>query len=176
LLCHLGAVVNFAAASVRRAPTWVRRLGGEWLWRIKEEPALWRRYAGDGARFLFLVITRIVPLALSASAADSRLGSALRRTGAADGTAAVALEGRWCRDDLPPLRAWLAESLSASARIAIDMRAVAKVDSAFIGLLLLAAGSFGSEGMTLVEPSPHVRRRFRRHGAEFLLPPPGGRR
>ncbi len=47
VISHLGAVVNFAAGTVSRAPSWVQRAGLEWLWRIKEEPALWRRYWRD---------------------------------------------------------------------------------------------------------------------------------
>ena len=49
---HLGATVNFLAGTVERAPTALRKLGLEWLWRIKEEPHLWRRYWGDGLVFL----------------------------------------------------------------------------------------------------------------------------
>ncbi|RYH51318.1 MAG: glycosyltransferase, partial [Alcaligenaceae bacterium] len=41
VLCHLGAVVNFAAGTVERAPGWVQAAGAEWLWRIAQEPALW---------------------------------------------------------------------------------------------------------------------------------------
>jgi N-acetylglucosaminyldiphosphoundecaprenol N-acetyl-beta-D-mannosaminyltransferase len=47
VLCHLGAVVNFVAGNVARAPRWVARSGFEWLWRIAQEPALFRRYLGD---------------------------------------------------------------------------------------------------------------------------------
>ena len=31
--------------TVMRSPAWLQRSGMEWLWRIKEEPALWRRYS-----------------------------------------------------------------------------------------------------------------------------------
>ena len=48
LVSHLGAVVNFVAGTISRAPAGVGRFGLEWLWRIKEEPGLWRRYWGDG--------------------------------------------------------------------------------------------------------------------------------
>lgn len=41
---HLGAVVDFTSGDIARAPEWMRRAGLEWLWRIKEEPCLWRRY------------------------------------------------------------------------------------------------------------------------------------
>ena len=55
---HMGAVINFQAGTVRRAPHVLRKLGLEWLWRIKEEPYLWRRYWHDGGVLLRLLMTR----------------------------------------------------------------------------------------------------------------------
>lgn len=55
VVSHLGAVVNFAAGRLARAPAWVAQGGFEWLWRIGQEPALWRRYTSDGWRLLGLV-------------------------------------------------------------------------------------------------------------------------
>ena len=63
---HLGAVINFTAGKIQRAPVIWRKLGLEWLWRIKEEPSLWRRYAHDGGVLLRLFVTRVLPLALAA--------------------------------------------------------------------------------------------------------------
>ncbi|MBK9439988.1 MAG: WecB/TagA/CpsF family glycosyltransferase [Comamonadaceae bacterium] len=54
VVSHLGAVVNFVAGQVGRAPLWMQRLGLEWLWRIKEEPTLFKRYRRDGWGFLGL--------------------------------------------------------------------------------------------------------------------------
>ena len=51
VVSHLGAVVNFVAGTVRRAPVRWQRWGLEWLWRIKEEPALFSRYWHDGWAF-----------------------------------------------------------------------------------------------------------------------------
>ncbi|WP_206057441.1 WecB/TagA/CpsF family glycosyltransferase [Nitrincola schmidtii] len=48
VVSHLGAVVNFVAGTVKRAPKIWQKLGLEWLWRIVEEPYLWKRYATDG--------------------------------------------------------------------------------------------------------------------------------
>ena len=62
---HLGAAINFQAGTVKRAPTWLRACGLEWLWRIKEEPHLWRRYAHDGWVLLRLIFTRVLPLAIA---------------------------------------------------------------------------------------------------------------
>lgn len=75
VVSHLGAVINFVAGNVRRAPAWMRRCGLEWLWRIGEEPALWRRYALDGAALVELLLGRLIPLAL-----ELRLRSPSRRT------------------------------------------------------------------------------------------------
>jgi N-acetylglucosaminyldiphosphoundecaprenol N-acetyl-beta-D-mannosaminyltransferase len=62
VISHLGAVVNFVAGKLERAPAWMRKAGLEWLWRIKEEPTLWRRYWGD-ALGLIKLLSREVPKA-----------------------------------------------------------------------------------------------------------------
>jgi N-acetylglucosaminyldiphosphoundecaprenol N-acetyl-beta-D-mannosaminyltransferase len=61
VISHLGAVINFAAGTVLRAPLWVQRTGLEWMWRIKEEPALWRRYWQDGLAFGDLFARQLMP-------------------------------------------------------------------------------------------------------------------
>ena len=48
VISHLGAVLHFVAGTVKRAPAWMQRIGLEWLWRIRQEPRLWRRYLLDG--------------------------------------------------------------------------------------------------------------------------------
>ena len=63
---HLGATINFQAGMVRRAPSLLQRLGFEWLWRIKEEPRLWRRYSHDGIVMLTLLARSVLPLAFAA--------------------------------------------------------------------------------------------------------------
>lgn len=49
VVSHLGAVIAFAAGTVRRAPPILRRVGLEWLWRTLQEPRLAIRYLRDGA-------------------------------------------------------------------------------------------------------------------------------
>lgn len=56
VLSHLGAVVNFVAGTVQRAPLAWQRWGLEWLWRIRQEPALFKRYWGDGWALLGLAL------------------------------------------------------------------------------------------------------------------------
>jgi N-acetylglucosaminyldiphosphoundecaprenol N-acetyl-beta-D-mannosaminyltransferase len=45
-VCHgVGGSFDVVAGRVRRAPRLVQRAGGEWLWRLMQEPRrLWRRY------------------------------------------------------------------------------------------------------------------------------------
>ncbi|MCL5975592.1 MAG: WecB/TagA/CpsF family glycosyltransferase [Gammaproteobacteria bacterium] len=62
VISHLGAVINFVAGSVQRAPAKWQRFGLEWVWRIKQEPKLYKRYLGDGLRFLKMLITQTLPL------------------------------------------------------------------------------------------------------------------
>lgn len=67
LVSHLGAVVNFVAGGVQRAPLWMQRSGLEWLWRIKEEPNLWRRYWADGTALVKLLAVEVAPYILRKS-------------------------------------------------------------------------------------------------------------
>lgn len=50
-----GAAVDFAAGTVRRAPSAIQQFGLEWFWRVGQEPSrLWRRYFVRGPRFLVI--------------------------------------------------------------------------------------------------------------------------
>jgi N-acetylglucosaminyldiphosphoundecaprenol N-acetyl-beta-D-mannosaminyltransferase len=55
---QLGASFDFLAGRIRRAPRWLGRIGGEWLYRIASEPKrMIPRYFQD-ALFLFTAIAR----------------------------------------------------------------------------------------------------------------------
>ena len=64
IISHLGAVINFIAGTVNRSPKIFQNMGLEWLWRIKEEPALWKRYFFDGISFIYLFTFKVIPLIL----------------------------------------------------------------------------------------------------------------
>lgn len=55
--CHVGtvgAVFDFFAGTVERAPLWWQRHGLEWLYRLLREPRrMWRRYVIGNAKLLF---------------------------------------------------------------------------------------------------------------------------
>ena len=169
--CHLGAVINFAAGTVRRAPWLMQRLGLEWLWRIVEEPALWRRYAGDAVVFARLLVASVLPLAFELRWRRPRpeawSAAEVRRETAGD-TDTLTLAGPWARQNLQPLRDALTEAAATARRLRLVLRDVTHVDTAFVGLLMLAPRAFPG-GVELVDASPAVARALRRHRAAHLL-------
>jgi N-acetylglucosaminyldiphosphoundecaprenol N-acetyl-beta-D-mannosaminyltransferase len=53
----VGGLFDFYSGRIPRAPTWMRELGLEWLYRFIQEPRrMWRRYFVGNAIFLFRVI------------------------------------------------------------------------------------------------------------------------
>ena len=61
--CHcgtIGAVFDFYAGTVRRAPLWWQRHSLEWLHRLLMEPRrTWRRYIIGNAKFLFYIFREL---------------------------------------------------------------------------------------------------------------------
>lgn len=56
-ICCIGAVFDFYAGTVNRAPKWMIGLGLEWLHRLLKEPRrMWRRYLIGNSKFIWLVI------------------------------------------------------------------------------------------------------------------------
>jgi N-acetylglucosaminyldiphosphoundecaprenol N-acetyl-beta-D-mannosaminyltransferase len=56
LVLPVGAAFDFHSGRLRRAPSWIRRLGLEWLFRLAMEPRrLLRRYVITNTRFIVLV-------------------------------------------------------------------------------------------------------------------------
>jgi N-acetylglucosaminyldiphosphoundecaprenol N-acetyl-beta-D-mannosaminyltransferase len=57
VIVGVGAALDFLTGDQRRAPSWLSRLGLEWLYRLCREPArLWRRYLWRGPRFLPILL------------------------------------------------------------------------------------------------------------------------
>ncbi|MGE5490476.1 MAG: WecB/TagA/CpsF family glycosyltransferase [Actinomycetota bacterium] len=179
VVSHLGAVVNFVAGTVARAPLWMQDDGLEWLWRIREEPALWRRYWHDGRVLARLLVTRVLPYAwflwrrrpwygdLAGAAVDIRSD---------DEQLQLRLHGAWARANLPLFRSCLTQDFLAGKDLRLDMADVTYVDSAFVGLLMLLHGYLLRQRrrFTIDPVSPPVRRILKYGCAEFLLCPSPG--
>ena len=56
-ICCIGAVFDFYAGTVNRAPGWMIKAGFEWLYRLLKEPGrLWKRYLIGNVKFFFYLI------------------------------------------------------------------------------------------------------------------------
>ena len=174
VMSHLGAVINFIAGRVNRAPIWMRRFGLEWLWRIKEEPELWRRYAFDGLGLLRLLFTRVLPYAgliFWNKPSGLELDTATIKLFDEGDDLVISLSGAWAQNNLSPLRECFSSSTLAGRDVRIVLEHVTYVDSAFIGLLMLLYGDRKRQGrrLSVSNLKNQVRQIFRYAGAEFLL-------
>ncbi|MEL6753934.1 MAG: WecB/TagA/CpsF family glycosyltransferase [Pseudomonadota bacterium] len=148
VIAHLGAVVDFVADTIERAPPWMQRSGLEWAWRISAEPALWRRYLADGVRLFGLIPNR-----LWVTQRDFRH---LRSKGplkaeAAKGTAGfdISLAGDATSDHLSVLRPVLARALADLGPVHIDGAGLGTFDTSFAGLLNLLEVRLTDQGRAL---------------------------
>lgn len=176
VISHLGAVVNFIAGTVSRAPIWMQKIGLEWLWRIYEEPALFKRYWSDGQVFLSLLWKNVRPLKKMAQQttemAKSLPSCVFEIQLSNDAIHIVSLKGRAIADDLHELRRALSELCRKTpSDIQIDMTDCQYVDAAFLGLLclLLKQQRQTSYRLRITGLSLYVRQQFGFHGADFLL-------
>jgi N-acetylglucosaminyldiphosphoundecaprenol N-acetyl-beta-D-mannosaminyltransferase len=155
VLCHLGAVINFSAGTVGRAPPWAQRSGLEWVYRIKGEPGLWRRYARDGLRAGNLVARRVLPAARSARSqrscaieevppveiVRSAEGTVLRPVGGVGARATAAL------------RTSLAACVADPGPVTVDLSRLAAIGNEFAASLLSPkAGSEPVGGLQSMAP------------------------
>jgi N-acetylglucosaminyldiphosphoundecaprenol N-acetyl-beta-D-mannosaminyltransferase len=171
---HLGATINFEAGNVRRAPSAVRRLGLEWLWRIKEEPYLWRRYWNDGGTLLGLLLTNILPLAIRAGwlrlRGRKRQGLVIERTQDHE-TITLSLCGAATAWNADKAIAVFRSAVAAKTKIRINLSDTCVIDARFLGLLLMLRkrAMRQSTDLKFIGASSRLQTMFRLNGAGFLL-------
>lgn len=168
----LGAVINFEAGTVRRAPPLWRRLGLEWLWRVVQEPALWRRYADDARALLPMLWRSILPLwwaRLWRRRGEDRLVTHLATLSGGD--VGLRLQGACTATTVPVLRQVCKEALTLSRGLSLDMQGVNELDAEAMGLLLLVQAHQQRLGLRCVvrAASPRAQRRLVQHGCADLL-------
>lgn len=130
LISHLGAVVNFTAGRLSRAPVWARRVGIEWLWRIATEPGIWRRYMNDGRQLVGLLIAQVIPLWLFGSRPAGGSPHARGALGIRDGS--YKLQG----DGGPAMRQALRGLDKVAGPCHWDLSALRSLDAATAAVLL----------------------------------------
>ena len=72
VMIGLGGVFEVYAGSKRWAPSWMRRHGLEWLYRLKQDPRrLWKRYASTIPPFVYLALKQLIKVRLGLESSRS---------------------------------------------------------------------------------------------------------
>lgn len=167
VIAHLGAVVDFAAGSIRRAPSFLRRVGLEWAWRIKEEPTLWRRYWNDGIGLASIVMFRLSAARATTPAKGAGAARASLRAGA--GRLVLELEGDLVAAARASIRPAMREAAAARSDIVLDLSRAEAVDASFLGLVLMLEKAANANGrkLYLSGASRAHRRIFNAHSMTY---------
>ncbi len=169
---HLGAAINFQAKTVKRAPRRLQQMGLEWLWRIKEEPHLWKRYAYDGFRLVSLLSSRIIPLALILWARRARPRAGLTVSVVnTDDTIILNLTGEAAERNLQAVFPALRQALASKDHVIVNLAGTLSIDPRLFGLFLLLRKQVRRQERTLrfINVSRRLRRLFHFNGVDFLL-------
>jgi N-acetylglucosaminyldiphosphoundecaprenol N-acetyl-beta-D-mannosaminyltransferase len=169
VISHLGAVVNFLAGTVRRAPGILQKTGLEWAWRMAQEPRLFSRYFFDGLFLLRVLLGAVLPLRLQ----EKRLGAPRLDVPPAEpaGNGLVLRpRGSITAANLDLLASALEEAASGgSAEIELDMRGVDYLDARSLGYLYALRHRPGAPCRPWVTgTNPRLTRLLRRHHAGCL--------
>jgi N-acetylglucosaminyldiphosphoundecaprenol N-acetyl-beta-D-mannosaminyltransferase len=171
-----GAAVNFAAETLKRAPGIVSRSGFEWLWRIREEPSLWRRYFNDLKTLLRLLTFKVIPCAvyqLFNHPGNSAVGSARLEVSKSDQHYVLRLGGAWIQRNLGPLRDTFRRAVEDGLDLVLDLEELTYCDAAFLGLVMVAYGHQSRCGrrFSISTMGRKAQTLLRLHGCEFLTTP-----
>lgn len=175
VISHLGAVVDFTAGTIRRAPKFMRRHGLEAVWRIFAEPSLWRRYWHDGRALAQLMATCVLPLTVS-SAISSTLSRGRQTGKPADArfepaTMTISLSGDCVADagDLSALRAACRDSLKPGRDVVLDLTDAGAIDASCLGIILMLEKHLArmNRHILVTGLSKAQQRIFRRHNMNY---------
>jgi N-acetylglucosaminyldiphosphoundecaprenol N-acetyl-beta-D-mannosaminyltransferase len=151
-----------------------RTWGLEWLWRIKEERYLWKRYRDDGLVLLRLLVTRVVPLAVMTRwqrFMRKHLQDLQIKKSHDDQSVMIYLSGAASELHVTRAAAFFEEELGGTRNIAIDLSNASMIDARFFGLLIMLRKELKRRGakLTFTGISPMTRRIFRFSELEYLL-------
>jgi len=172
---HLGATINFQAGTLKRAPSRLQKWGLEWLWRIKEEPQLWRRYWDDGIVLLRLLLTQVLPLVVLARwhrLTCTRSAQVPQIKWSEDHkTVILSINGIMTVQNLGTAVSCFQDAAAAAKHIVINFTGTRLIDARFLGLLLMLSKQLGEQQLNLkfTGVSPRIARLFRLNGFGFLL-------
>jgi N-acetylglucosaminyldiphosphoundecaprenol N-acetyl-beta-D-mannosaminyltransferase len=169
----LGATINFQAGTLTRAPALMRACGLEWLWRIKEEPYLWKRYRQNLALLLYLLPACVLPLAIALwwRRCNLRSQDLLVRRRQEGSSIIISLAGAAIGPTIGKATAWFRNALAAKRSITVDLSDIHAIDARFIGLLLMVRKQLRQQGLrlTLAGATRGTRLVLGLNGFDYLL-------
>lgn len=167
---QFGATINFEAGTIRRAPPLLRSTGFEWLWRIKEEPYLWRRYWKDGRALFQILWSCALPLAITARLTRREAKFAVYPDYNDEGVT-LGLAGAATAGNVDSLLPFVRQAVIDNKCIKIDLASVEHMDGRFFGVLMAVRRQLARRdlSLTIAGVSPRLRRIFRLNRFEFLL-------
>ena len=142
VLAHLGAVVDFVAGTISRAPGWMASSGLEWAYRIVAEPSLWTRYARDGGDLAGLAATKLPAARAGAGDPDAALDAAYD-----EGVVRLAGSATYANRDA--LRPALRSAAGAGGDVILDVSNLAGLDAAAVGQILMLERALVRQGRAL---------------------------
>ena len=172
---HLGATINFQAGTLKRAPARIRKWGLEWLWRIKEEPQLWRRYWNDGIVLFQLVVNQVIPLIILSqwyrlNCERKRQHIFIERT-EDHKSVILSINGAATVQNVDDAMLAFQDAAAAKRHVVINFAGMHFIDARFLGLLLMLNKQLKGQRLhlTITGASPRIERIFRLSGFGFLL-------
>lgn len=175
LVSHLGAVINFEAKRLKRAPARIQKIGLEWAWRIKEEPHLWRRYWHDGLFFLRLLTEQVLPYALwrklnlPSYASRNEQGQLLLEE--EDSICRLRVKGAVMDPVAPGIRDLLRQASQQGADVMVDLGEAEFLGPGFFGQLLMLKKQLNKQSLRLdfTGIGSKIKRHFHWNGLEYLI-------
>ncbi len=153
LVSHLGAVVNFEAKRLKRAPVLLQKTGLEWAWRIKEEPHLWRRYWDDGWFLVRFLMTKVLPFIVWNCFNKQRLKRLSQKsTVVLDNKghdASLIITGSVLDSVSPETRSILRDASVQNKSVQLNLADAEYLSSGMLGLLLLLKKHLDKQGKQL---------------------------
>lgn len=160
---HLGAAVNFVAGAIQRAPLRWQALGLEWLWRIRQEPALAKRYRHDAKVLLQIAVLEALPQAahhLFNAALQALRPNPFKATAKRSGRVLVLTFAGTGASSSFDLRAnILARALEVGLPVTIDCRSLGSIDPAGEGQIMRFQRDMLNRGRTVQVLGPHLQAR-----------------
>jgi N-acetylglucosaminyldiphosphoundecaprenol N-acetyl-beta-D-mannosaminyltransferase len=170
---HFGAALNFEAGTVKRAPRALQKCGLEWLWRIKEEPFLWRRYWHDGKLLARLLFANILPLAIYQLRLRNRPGpeGAVVTEICGDTYFQIRISGDAINSNAHKIIPAFRNAVAIKKRTIVDLSKTRAIDARVLGLILMLRKSLRDSvgDPVFVGLSSELKKIFRLNGIGFLL-------